>query len=78
MLKMPYLVSLWKNGSFAASRRRDVIRLIILNIMIKVFSFMVGGKPENLNKTLEARERTNKQLYSHMIPSPEIEPGPQR
>jgi hypothetical protein len=32
--------------------------------------FAEGGKPENPEKTLEARGRTNKQLNSHMTLSP--------
>jgi hypothetical protein len=34
---------------------------------------MEKGKLENPEKTLEASERTNKQLTSHMTPDPEIE-----
>jgi hypothetical protein len=39
-----------------------------------MLTFYEGGKPE---KTLEARERINNKLNSHMTPSPGIEPGSQ-
>jgi hypothetical protein len=31
--------------------------------------FVEGGKPENQRKTLEAMERINNKLNSHMMPS---------
>jgi len=37
---------------------------------------MEGGKPENPEKTLGARTRTNKKLNPRMTPEPRIEPGP--
>jgi hypothetical protein len=36
--------------------------------------FVEGGKPEDPEKTLMARERTNKQLNSHVVPEPRFEP----
>ena len=38
--------------------------------------FEEGGKPQNPEKTLGARTRTNNKLNPHMTPSPGIEPGP--
>jgi hypothetical protein len=35
--------------------------------------FAEGGKPENPEKTLEARERINNKLNSHEVPEPRIE-----
>jgi hypothetical protein len=38
-----------------------------------LFFFVEGGKLEK-RRPLVARERTNKQLYSHGVPEPRIEP----
>jgi hypothetical protein len=35
--------------------------------------FYGEGKPENAEKTLEARERINNKLNSHEVPEPRIE-----
>jgi len=37
--------------------------------------FEEGGKPENPEKTLGARTRTNNKLNPDMTPGPGIEPG---
>ena len=37
--------------------------------------FEEGGKPENPEKNLGARVRTNNKLNPHMTPGPGIEPG---
>jgi len=37
--------------------------------------FEAEGKPENPEKTLGARARTNNKLNPHMTPGPGIEPG---
>jgi hypothetical protein len=42
-------------------------------INLGMLIFAEGEKPENPEKTLEARERTNNKLNSHMTPSPGIE-----
>jgi hypothetical protein len=48
------------------------------NWNLEMLIFADGGKPENpRRKTVEARERTNKQLDSYMTLSPGIEPAPQ-
>ena len=38
--------------------------------------FVEGGKPDNPEKTLRARTRTNNKLNPHMTPGPGFEPGP--
>jgi hypothetical protein len=43
---------------------------------LEILIFAEGRKTENPEKILEANERTNKQLISHMAPSPGIDPGP--
>jgi len=40
--------------------------------------FEEGGKPENPEKTLGGRARTNNKLNTHMTPGPGIEPGTHR
>ena len=39
-----------------------------------VLDFVVGGKPENAEKTLEARTKSNNKLNLHMTVSPGIKP----
>ena len=46
------------------------------NWNLEMLVFMEGGKPENPEKTLGARTRTNNKLKPHMTPGPGIEPGP--
>jgi len=46
------------------------------NWNLEMLVFMEGGKPENPEKTLGARTRTNNKLNPHMTPGPGMEPGP--
>jgi hypothetical protein len=50
------------------------------SMLFSPFLLLVFAEEENQRtrrKTLEARERLNKQFYLHMTPSPAIEPEPQ-
>ena len=46
------------------------------NWNLEMLIFVKGGKPENPEKTLGARTRTNNKLNPLMTPGPGIEPGP--
>ena len=46
------------------------------NWNLEILVFMEGGKPENPEKNLGARTRTNNKLNPHMTPGPGIETGP--
>ena len=46
------------------------------NWNLEMLIFVEGGKPENPEKTLGARTRTNNKLNPLMTPGPGIEPGP--
>ena len=64
-----------------AARNETVLRLTKMwpkdygsNWNLEVFVF-VEGTPENTEKTLGVRTRTNNKLNPHMTPAPKIKPG---